>query len=74
MTHCGGGDGPSVFDALGALEQWVEHDTPPQRIVASKSTGNVVTRTRPLCLYPQVARYSGSGSTDDEKNFVCAAP
>jgi feruloyl esterase len=74
MAHCAGGDGPSTFDALGALEQWVEHDAPPQRIVASKRTDAVVVRTRPLCPYPQVARYSGRGSTDDEQSFVCAAP
>jgi feruloyl esterase len=74
MIHCAGGDGPSVFDALGALEQWVEQKTPPQRIVASKQTSDGLTRTRPLCAYPQIARYSGSGSTDDEKSFVCATP
>lgn len=71
MAHCGGGDGPNAFDMLRALEAWVERGTPPDRILASHSTGGVVDRTRPLCPYPQVAIYRGSGSTDDAANFVC---
>jgi tannase/feruloyl esterase len=74
MTHCAGGDGTSSFDMLKALEQWVEQKQAPQRIVASRFENNAVVRTRPLCPYPQVAKYSGSGSTDDEANFVCQAP
>ena len=73
MAHCGGGDGPNTFDALSALEQWVEHKNPPDRIIASHSTDGKVDRTRPLCTYPQVARYTGSGSTDEASNFVCTA-
>jgi hypothetical protein len=46
----------------------------PTRIVASKITGGKVERTRPLCPYPQVARYTGSGSIDDAENFVCQTP
>ena len=59
---------------LTALENWVEKGEPPNRIVASLVEYDVVTRTRPLCPYPEVAVYSGSGSTDDEANFVCRAP
>jgi feruloyl esterase len=73
MAHCGGGEGPSAFDMVGALEQWVEHGTPPDRIIASHSTNGVVDRTRPLCPYPLVASYTGSGSTDQAANFVCQA-
>jgi len=74
MGHCAGGPGPNQFDAIGALEQWVEKGQAPNTLVASHSTGGVVDRTRPLCLYPQVARYKGAGSTDDAANFTCVAP
>ena len=74
MGHCGGGEGPNSFDMVGALEQWVEHGKAPDRGVASHLTNNVVDRTRPLCPYPQVASYKGTGSTDDAANFVCRVP
>ena len=58
-----------------ALERWVEQGKAPDRIIASKRQSqdpkSPVIRTRPLCPYPQVARYKGSGSTDDAANFVC---
>ena len=57
-----------------ALEQWVEQGKAPDRIVASHATKGVVDRTRPLCPYPQVAAYKGTGSIDDAANFVCKAP
>ena len=74
MGHCGGGDGPNTFDMLTALEQWVEKGKAPASIVASHSTNGKVDRTRPLCPYPQVAKYKGSGSTDEAANFSCSAP
>jgi feruloyl esterase len=74
MGHCGGGAGPNTFDMVAALEQWVESGKPPDRIVASHSTNGVVDRTRPLCPYPHVAAYTGSGSTNEAANFVCKAP
>ncbi len=75
MHHCGGGPGPAKFDMVGALEQWVEHGTPPDRILASHVTSTgAVDRTRPLCPYPQEAQWKGNGSTDDAQNFVCALP
>jgi feruloyl esterase len=74
MQHCGGGDGPNSFDAITALEQWVEQGKAPDTMIASHSTNGRVDRTRPLCPYPQVARYTGSGSIDDAANFVCRAP
>ncbi len=46
----------------------------PTRIIASRTSNGVVDRTRPLCAYPQVARYSGKGSTDEAANFSCVAP
>ena len=62
-----------------ALDRWVEQGTAPEKIIATKyKTGanpdSGIVRTRPLCPYPQVARYSGSGSTDDAANFACAVP
>ena len=71
MGHCSGGEGPDQFDALGALEHWVEQGKPPDRILASHRSGGRVDRTRPLCPYPQVARYNGKGSIDDAANFAC---
>ena len=73
MGHCSGGAGPNTFDALAALEQWVEQGRPPDRILASHSTNGVVDRTRPLCPYPQIAAYTGTGSVDAAANFVCRA-
>jgi len=74
MGHCSGGEGPDTFDMMSALDSWVEKGTLPQRIEASKITAGKVTRTRPLCPYPQVARYKGTGSIDDAANFACVAP
>ena len=74
MGHCRGGPGPDRFDALTALEQWVEQEAAPERIIASKLEDGEVVRTRPLCPYPQVARWSGTGSTDDAANFACVMP
>ena len=74
VTHCGGGDGTDTFDLLSALERWVESGEAPNRITASKIIDGTVTRTRPLCPYPQVAAYIGTGSTDVAANFVCRAP
>jgi feruloyl esterase len=73
MAHCGGGEGPDTFDMVGALEQWVEQGKAPDQILASHSTNGIVDRTRPLCPYPQVAVYKGTGSTDEAANFVCRA-
>ena len=72
MGHCRGGPGPDEFDALSALEAWVEDGVAPARIVASKRSGDEVVRTRPLCPYPEVAEWTGRGSTDDAESFVCA--
>ena len=74
MGHCGGGEGPNTFDMLTALEDWVEHGKPPDRILASQSTNGVVDRTRPLCPYPQRAVYRGAGGIDDAASFACQVP
>ncbi len=71
MAHCGGGTGTSSFDMLAALEQWVEKGAAPDSIPASRVANGKANRTRPLCPYPQIATYKGSGSVDDAANFVC---
>jgi feruloyl esterase len=74
MGHCRGGEGPNEFDKITALEQWVEQGKAPDKLIASHRTEGKVDRTRPLCAYPQVAKYKGSGSIDDAANFACSAP
>jgi feruloyl esterase len=74
MAHCGGGDGASTFDMLAALEEWVERKQPPEQIPASRVRGGVVDRTRPLCRYPQIAKYTGTGSIDNATSFACRVP
>jgi hypothetical protein len=87
MQHCGGGPGPNDFgqtvitggdpmhDVDAAIEAWVEQGHAPDQIIATKYKGAMpasgVERTRPLCKYPQVAKYKGTGSTDDAANFTC---
>lgn len=71
MGHCGGGDGTSTFDMVAALDQWMTTGKAPASIPASRVRNGVTDRTRPLCPWPQVATYKGSGSTDDAGNFVC---
>ena len=73
VSHCRGGTGPDTFDGLGALEAWVERGEAPKRIEAAKLEDGKPLRTRPLCPYPQVARYSGNGSIDDAENFACVS-
>ena len=74
MSHCAGGIGPDRHDPMTAMIDWVEKQKAPESMVASKVTDNKVVRTRPLCPYPQVARYSGQGSIDEAANFRCVAP
>ena len=71
MGHCSGGEGTSNFDHMQVIEQWVEQGKTPEQIPASRADRGKVDRRRPLCPYPQVARYKGSGSTDEAENFVC---
>jgi feruloyl esterase len=74
MGHCSGGEGPNDFDKVGALEAWVEQGKAPDQIVATHNTGGKADRTRPLCPYPQVARYKGTGSIDEAASFTCVKP
>ena len=70
MYHCFGGTGPYAFDLLTPLLNWVESGAAPQRVDAALPG----TRTRPVFPYPLVARYDGTGSTDDAANFTAAQP
>ena len=68
MLHCAGGPGCHQADYLSALEAWVEQGKAPDQIIG---TGTNPARTRPLCAYPKVARYKGSGEVNDAANFRC---
>jgi feruloyl esterase len=74
MAHCGGGVGPDRMDGVTAVIDWVEKSKAPDALIATKVTNGQVVRTRPLCPYPQVARYKGQGSIDDAASFSCTAP
>ena len=74
MGHCSGGEGPDTFDKISLMEHWVEQGEAPARIIAAHSTAGTVDRTRPLCPYPEVARYNGTGSIDEASNFTCRSP
>jgi Tannase and feruloyl esterase len=86
MEHCAGGPGPSAFGQLGiatsngpkygvfdALVDWVEKDVPAGNVIATKYTpDNKVLMTRPLCPYPAIAKYKGTGDSNDAANFACS--
>jgi feruloyl esterase len=74
VFHCGGGVGCASFDRQTALIDWVENGKAPDVLVASRVEQGKTLRTRPLCPYPQVAKYKGSGSIDEAANFRCSAP
>jgi Tannase and feruloyl esterase len=84
MGHCSGGPAADQFDMLDSLVKWVEQGNAPDKVIASvRGTGNLggvntdlpaawsATRTRPLCAFPKVARYSGTGSLEAEASFSC---
>jgi feruloyl esterase len=72
MTHCGGGNGPNVFDMERALEDWVERGVAPDSVIAEHRTPNgVPDRRRPLCVFPKVAVYKGDGDSNVEASFTC---
>ena len=71
MAHCGGGVGPNRFDALVALDNWVTRGAAPDRIIASHESNGTIDHTRPLCPYPQVARWNRKGDPNEAANFTC---
>jgi len=72
VGHCGGGAGPTPSGQLDAVLAWVEQGRAPETLIATRQAADV-TRSRPLCPYPRVAKYKGTGSTDDAANFACSA-
>jgi len=71
MQHCAGGPGPNQFNVMGVMERWREANEAPASITATHVANNRVDMTRPLCPYPQIAVYTGVGSTNDAVNFAC---
>jgi feruloyl esterase len=74
VLHCGGGPGPSEFDSITPLVDWVERGIAPDRLIATLRQDGRMVRSRPLCVYPAVARYKGSGNVEEAASFECAAP
>lgn len=90
VQHCGGGPGPDSLTEVGdaslgtrshnmaaILEGWVEHGVAPSTIIAAKlpkADGQHPLMTRPLCPYPQEAKYKGKGDSNDAANFSCGRP
>ena len=85
MQHCSGGPGPNIFGQFGpsvlqdpqhsifsAMEQWVEKGEAPEKVIAIKSVNGAVKMSRPLCSYPQTAKYKGSGDMNQAENWECA--
>ena len=87
MHHCLGGPGPNQFgganqgipqmdaqhDVVAALDEWVEEGVAPQKIIATHRSNGAVDRTLPLCPYPQIPVYSGSGDQNAAENYHCEA-
>jgi feruloyl esterase len=84
MMHCGDGPGPNSLDCITALEQWREQGVAPSRVMASHYANPLAvlaglaqgdpSSTRPICAYPAVAHWTGTGSSDQAANYVCQAP
>ena len=77
MGHCGGGAGPNSWDKLLPLVGWVENGVAPQALTATHSSNGVVDNERPLCTFPQRARYTGPAAGENDRanwiagNFQC---
>jgi feruloyl esterase len=74
MGMCPGFSNADAFNPLAAMEQWREKNVPPDKILASYIADGKTYKTHPVCPYPQVAIYRGSGDTNDAANFTCGVP
>jgi len=64
----------NAFDPLPELVRWVENGQAPGKVIAEQRASGKTVATRPVFAYPERARYIGTGSTDDARNFVSAPP
>jgi len=71
MAHCRGGEGPNTFDSIGTMEAWREKGTAPAQVTAANAQSAL---SRPLCPFPQYAKYKGTGNFKDAVNWTCTAP
>ena len=74
MAHCAGGPGLNGLDALPSLELWAEKGVAPEEMVAERTEKGATVMARPVCPYPQVGRYKGTGNVNSAESFSCAAP
>jgi len=72
MEHCSDGPAPVRFDTLTALDKWVEHGTGPDDITSFYTNGQMTGRTLPLCKFPEMARYKGTGEIRNAQNWTCS--
>jgi hypothetical protein len=78
VDHCGLQPGPGAdqtgYDPITALEQWVEHDVPPAVLITTKRNKDGTLWTRPVCPYPEVAKFQGGGDRNDPARYACVEP
>ena len=74
MSHCGGGPGLNTVDPLPSLELWIEKGIAPEKMIAWRADNGNILMTRPVCPFPQTARYNGTGDTREAASFSCASP
>jgi tannase/feruloyl esterase len=75
VGHCGGGPGPDSVDWITAIEQWVEDDAAPERLIASKvDEQDTIIMERPICPHPKLVTYDGAGDPDAATSFSCSVP
>ena len=70
VLHCSGGPGPQEADWLGILQQWVENDNPPDKVVLTRTQEGSTIMQRPVYPYPGTAVYKGTGDPNMESSYV----
>ena len=73
MQHCGDGPTPTRFDTITPLESWVEKGIGPDAIPSTHMSGKIADRSLPLCKFPEVPHYKGTGDVNDMQNWSCNA-
>jgi feruloyl esterase len=75
MGHCPGTNGDNFdFDSRAIVERWRETGQAPDQLITTRYINNREAGKRLVCPYPQVAKYKGSGSVEDPRNFSCSKP